>query len=169
MTEPELVKETIERLTPDFQLWPEVTGKHLAYGDEVRIDLIAKPKRPLIEEGFPDEYFGIECKLIGSHPGRAAKAVYQSMTYGLSEFEKDGTDFGVPRFVLVQSEIGDDKSRDLVKQYIAVGLYGRVGYIDWYPQKCWCFKFAYIFAKKESEGYRIVERQLPNYRIGNVG
>ena len=78
------LKKLIEPiLQKDFDLFPEVWGKHLIEGNTVRIDYISYPKQEIIESGFPPIYFGIEVKHIPisdeTGGGDAIEKLYQTI------------------------------------------------------------------------------------------
>lgn len=103
MSESLLTAELIRRLTPDFELRREVRGTHHLNGDGVRIDLLARGKPHLVESGFTDQWFGIQCKWadrIGGTTSKTTRMVWQSITYAQSMFTIDGVPIR-PAFVAV--------------------------------------------------------------------
>jgi len=103
MSEALLTDELLLRLASDFEFKREVCGEHPISGNGVRIDLLAKGKAHLVELGFTDEWFGIECKWADRLSGTTSKTtrmVWQSITYAQSLFTVDGT-LVRPKFVAV--------------------------------------------------------------------
>ncbi|CAN7782894.1 hypothetical protein LJR175_008253 [Variovorax sp. LjRoot175] len=107
----------VQHLSGEFDLHPEVPGRHLAEGVGVRIDYLAVPKPHLVNEGFAPEPFGIEVKHINPLDGftrRASRALWQTISYTDSAF-----DFGPHpirlRFAVLFSNLAFEAERQLLK------------------------------------------------------
>lgn len=102
MSESLLIDDLIRRLTPDFELRREVRGIHQLEGKGVRIDLMARGKPHLVEWGFTDQWFEIECKWadrIGGTTSKTTRMVWQSITYAQSMSTIDGVSMGVKKLI----------------------------------------------------------------------
>jgi hypothetical protein len=78
----------IEKLSDDFELISEATGKNLIDKTSVRIDFLAKAMPHIVELGIPSEWFGIEVKYISQKHigGQINKVFWQAITYSQSIF-----------------------------------------------------------------------------------
>jgi hypothetical protein len=88
-TEDELKAWLVANLQEDFELWPEVPGRHVAAGVGVKLDYVAYARQHLIEHGFTPLPFGIEVKQLDPFDGfsqKAARALWQTVSYTDSEF-----------------------------------------------------------------------------------
>lgn len=171
MSEALLTNDLILRLANDFEFRREVRGEHPISGDGVRIDLLAKGKAHLIESGFTDEWFGIECKWadrIGGTTSKTTRMVWQSITYAQSLFTVDGALIR-PIFVAVYTPDNlHSLIEDHLKHLLALGLYGNVGRLYFYRHGGWGIKFANIYASSNQGAIHINDSQLPKRRVGSV-
>lgn len=171
MSESLLTSDLKGRLAPDFEILSEVRGVHPIDGDGVRIDVMARAKAHLIESGFTDQWFGIECKWadrIGGTTSKTTRMMWQCITYAQSTFSINGISVR-PAFVAVYTP---DNLHALIeqhlKQLLALGLYGNVGRLYFYRDGAWGIKFANIYARANSTSHYINSSQLPKRRIGSV-
>ncbi len=75
-------------LEKDFEVFPEVTGRHLS-GVPVVIDFLLHPRPHLIEHGFVKGFVGLEVKYITQENGfsrKSSRALWQTISYTDSEF-----------------------------------------------------------------------------------
>lgn len=171
MSESVLVENLVARLSGDFDLCLEVLGTHPIDGVAVRIDLMARAKSHLVEAGFTEHWFGIECKWASDIVGMTSKmtrVVWQSITYAQSEFEVRSEKVR-PCFVAVHTP--DDMHPTIeehLNRLLSLGLYGNVGRIYFYRDGAWGIKFASIYARAFHSGYHINQQQLPRRRVGSV-
>lgn len=103
MSELLLTDDLVRRLAPDFEVLREVCGVHFLEGDSVRIDLMVRGKPHLVQAGFTDQWFGIECKwadCIGGTTSKTTRMIWQSITYAQSSFSIAGISVR-PAFVVV--------------------------------------------------------------------
>jgi len=106
-------------LSADFELYPEVPGAHVAAGVRVQIDFLAYPKQHLIDEGFLDEYFGIEVKHLSTDDGfsqKAAKAFWQAVSYTDSKFFVNGKTVRL-KYAVLFSSMSFQKERLLLRSF----------------------------------------------------
>jgi hypothetical protein len=104
-------------LHEDFDVWPEVVGKHLTEGSRVKIDYILKPKDHLVRAGFKPGPIGLEVKYLPIEHGfspKASRFVWQAVSYTDCEFDLAGKPVRLPR-VLLFSNISFDGERGLLK------------------------------------------------------
>lgn len=171
MSEPQLVAELVRRISNDFHIHQEVSGVHPIDGDGVRIDIMARGKSHIIESGFTDQWFGIECKWASSISGTTSKTtrmVWQSITYAQSLFAIENVKIR-PAFVAVYTPDNLDSSVEVnLKYLLALGLYGNVGRFYFYRDGSWGIKFANTYARSSSEGIILNSSQLPARRVGSV-
>lgn len=171
MSEALLTDDLLLRLANDFEFRREVCGEHPISGDRVRIDLMVKGKPHLIESGFTDEWFGIECKWadrIGGTTSKTTRMVWQSITYAQSQFKVDGVSVR-PKFVAVYTPDNLDQLIERhLKHLLALGLYGNVGRLYFYRNGGWGIKFASIYANSNQGALRVNDSQLPKLRVGSV-
>lgn len=88
-TEAELKQWLTAHLVEDFDLFPEVPGRHVAEGVTVQIDYLAYPRPHLLAAGFLPSHFGIEVKHLNQADGfshKAARALWQTVSYTDAEF-----------------------------------------------------------------------------------
>jgi hypothetical protein len=171
MTEQLLKEQVLANLADDFEILEEISGFHPIYKKRVRIDLLVKAKQHLVNEGFTDQWFGIECKWSEGVCGQTSKItrmVWQSITYAQSTFEV-GEERVIPRFVAVFTPDNLPPTIDrLLSQLLGLGLYGCVGKLYFYRDSSWGIKFASIYGRSSPEGYRVNQKQLPKLRAGSV-
>jgi hypothetical protein len=161
----------IEKLAEDFFVKREVRGTHPISNLGVRIDLMAKAKPHLVDAGFTDRWFGIECKWadqIGGTTSKTTRLVWQSITYAQSQFAIEGENF-TPEFVAVYTP---DNLPALIENHLGtllqLGLYGNVGRLYFYRTGEWGVKFANIYARASGQGFSVNSSQLPKRRVGSV-
>lgn len=171
MSEAILTADLITRLAKDFEMRAEVRGIHPIEGLAVRIDLMAKAKPHLVDAGFTDEWFGIECKWaaqIGGTTSKMTRMVWQSITYAQSTFTLDSTEVR-PIFVAVYTPDNLHSSIEgHLSHLLALGLYGNVGRFYFYRDGAWGIKFASIYARSPGPNYHLNQAQLPKRRVGSV-
>lgn len=117
--EPALKRWLVDHLAEDFELTPEVAGRHLAEGVRVEIDFMAFPKPHLIDAGFVPRHFGIEVKHINQEDGfsrKASRALWQTVSYTDSEFEI-GTSLVKPTFAMLFSNLSFEAERLLLRNF----------------------------------------------------
>ncbi len=117
--EPALKRWLVDHLAEDFELTPEVTGRHLAEGVRVEIDFMAFPKPHLIDAGFAPRHFGIEVKHINQEDGfsrKASRALWQTVSYTDSEFEI-GSSLVKPTFAMLFSNLSFDAELKLLRNF----------------------------------------------------
>jgi hypothetical protein len=170
MAESHLIADLLKRLAPDFELIPEVRGIHPLEGVGVRIDLLAKAKSHLIEAGFTEQWFGIECKWadrVGGTTSKTTRMVWQSITYAQSIFAVGGQQVR-PAFIAVHTPDNLPSSiEEHLKHVLALGLYGNVGRLCFYRDGTWVIKFAWIYAHGGARLY-VKRSQLPKRRVGSI-
>ena len=91
-TEEELKKWVLPHLEEDFEVFPEVAGKHLA-GAAVFIDFLLRPRPHLVKHGFVDGFVGLEVKYIAQDEGfsrKSSRALWQTISYTDSVFVVNG-------------------------------------------------------------------------------
>jgi hypothetical protein len=118
MSEDELKAWLVATLGEDFELFPEVPGRHVATGTRVKIDYVAFPKRHLIDHGFASVHFGIEVKQLDPFDGfsqKAARALWQTVSYTDSEFFPQGRPNRL-KFALLFSNMSFDAERKLLNR-----------------------------------------------------
>ncbi|ENJ1692197.1 hypothetical protein ACJO1W_23875 [Vibrio parahaemolyticus] len=101
--EQELKNKLEKELEADFILKKEVRGQFLVDGTGVVIDYLAKARRHVVkDQGFPDEWFGIEVKGFPTKDlaKKGKELAWQALTYAMSEFEGQR-----PMFVLTYPAI----------------------------------------------------------------
>lgn len=171
MSESRLTADLIRRLAPDFEILREIRGVHPIDGEGVRIDLMARGRSHLVERGFTNQWFGIECKWadrIGGTTSKTTRMVWQSITYAQSRFGVNGTPVR-PAFVAVYTpeDLHSLIERHL-KHLLALGLYGNVGRLYFYRDGTWGIRFANIYARASQSGLYVNRSQLPKPRVGSV-
>ncbi|MBT2336537.1 hypothetical protein J7E49_21820 [Variovorax paradoxus] len=117
-SEAELKVWLAAHLSEDFDLSPEVAGRHVAEGVRVIIDYLAYPKQHLLENGFAPAHFGIEVKYLGQADGfshKAARGLWQTVSYTDSEFFLDGVTIR-PKFALLFSNISFESEHQLLNR-----------------------------------------------------
>lgn len=171
MNEEILTNGLISGIERDFEIIREVDGIHPIEGAEVRIDLMARARPHLIQSGFTNEWFGIECKWVAEVLGQTSKVtrlVWQSITYAQSSFLVNGEPVR-PAFVAVYTPKNLDQSIERqLNELLSLGLYGNVGRIHFYQDGSWGIRFANIYARSEGGDFQIKHTQLPKRRIGSV-
>lgn len=136
LSEDEIKSLILHTLSADFQLVPEVKGKHLIENTPVRIDFMAFPKPHLINNGFDEAWFGIEAKRGNfSEAKQINRLMWQCITYAQSTFEIDSTIIR-PMFVLAsvdhEPQIGDPKRVEW-NTLVNFAPYGNVGVMELQP------------------------------------
>jgi hypothetical protein len=122
-SEPELRQWLDTWLHEDFDVHPEVPGRHVASGTRVQIDYILVPKAPLVAKGFDAAPLGLEAKFLpleGFSP-RASRFVWQAVSYTDAEFDLNGTAVR-PRRVLLFSNMSFELDRGLLKSHDSSGF-----------------------------------------------
>lgn len=117
-SEAELKTWAVAHLSEDFELHPEVAGRHVAEGVRVIIDYLAYPKPHLLAHGFAPVHFGIEVKYLGQADGfshKAARGLWQTVSYTDSEFYLDGATIR-PKFALLFSNISFESEHQLLNR-----------------------------------------------------
>lgn len=106
-SEAELKEWLVSHLSEDFDLHPEVPGRHMAECVRVQIDYLAYPKPHLLDAGFAAVFFGIEVKLLDPTNGfsrKAARGLWQAVSYTDAEFHLAGAAVR-PKFALLFSNL----------------------------------------------------------------
>lgn len=117
-SEAELKAWLVAHLSEDFELYPEVAGRHVAEGVRVIIDYLAYPKPHLLANGFVPAHFGIEVKYLGQADGfshKAARGLWQTVSYTDSEFYLDDVTIR-PKFALLFSNISFESEHQLLNR-----------------------------------------------------
>jgi hypothetical protein len=117
-SEDELKTWLVAHLSEDFELVPEVAGRHVAEGVRVVIDYMAYPKPHLITNGFAPLHFGIETKYLNQADGfsrKAARGLWQTVSYTDSEFYLGDTTVR-PKFALMFSNISFENEHQLLNR-----------------------------------------------------
>ena len=93
--EDQLKEIAVRALRNSFSIEPEVTGKFLPDGSNLRIDFLMHPKPHLVSAGFVDAPIGLEVKAPGKEPSvkHAMAYAWQCITYSMSEFRGERTAF----------------------------------------------------------------------------
>ena len=171
MSETALIDRLTKNIGHDFEILREVSGHHPIYKKNVRIDLMLKAKPHLVEAGFTNEWFGVECKWSDTIHGATSKVTrmaWQSITYAQSTFLVKG-EYLIPSFVAVYTPDNLDKIIDNhLETLLSLGLYGNVGRLYFYRDQSWGIKFASIYARSNSNGFHVKHNQLPARRAGSV-
>ncbi|NJM12547.1 MAG: hypothetical protein HC889_12335 [Synechococcaceae cyanobacterium SM1_2_3] len=172
MSESVLTKQAIERLSSDFEIKQEVIGHNAFYNKDVRIDLMLRAKPHLVQHGFINEWFGVECKWaegVNGQTAKTTKAVWQAITYAQSTFNINGA-ISVPRFVAVLTPNLEPLIEQHISTLLQLSLYGCVARMYFYKDGNWGIKFASIYSRSgPSIGeYYVSKRQLPKYRAGSI-
>jgi hypothetical protein len=128
--------DIVRELSADFDLVPEVEGKHLIEDKKVIIDFLARPKSHLVANDFDEAWFGIEAKKIDPSKGSSINRLFwQCLSYSQSEFNIEGSIIR-PMFVLacvdVLPKYGDPKFNEwqAVRCFVQ---YGNVGVLELAP------------------------------------
>jgi hypothetical protein len=77
-------------MEPDFYIEPEAEGNFIIGSGGVRIDFCMFPKHHLIENGFVQQWIGVEVKVPEPRKARAGKGgqvLWQSIIYSQSRFK----------------------------------------------------------------------------------
>lgn len=104
-------------LADDFDLVREVVGSHLAERTRVQIDYIAYPRPHLVAAGFAQMHFGIEVKFLdpcNGYSSRAARALWQTVSYTDSEFDLAGRPVRL-KYALLFSNLSFEQERSLLE------------------------------------------------------
>lgn len=170
MSEWTLKKRLQESLENDFMILSEVEGLHPINNHKVRVDFMLKARNHLVEKGFTDEWFGVECKWASGVIGQTSKITrmfWQSITYAQSIYCIEGNSI-TPKFVAVfvpdQLEMSIERHFKTLSQ---LALYGNVGELYFYRDGSWGIKFTYIYARSTGDDYYISEKRLPKRRSGH--
>lgn len=113
-SEPELRQWLDAWLHEDFDVYPEVTGRHLARGTGVKIDYIIQPKQHLVDIGFKPGPTGLEVKhlpLVHAFSPKASRFVWQAVSYTDCEFQLNGAAVRLPRVLLFSNLSFSDEER----------------------------------------------------------
>ncbi len=141
----------------DFFIMQEVSGFFLVDNSKVRMDFLARPKSHLVENGFDDNWFGIEAKVFrppkdGS--GKLNKLAWQSTTYSQSKFAiPDGA--VRPMFVLmcIEGDITDEYHANHWKSIVNFLQYANVGRLEVKDFHEWKIDFnALYFSSSKGKG-----------------
>ncbi len=182
--ETQLVSWFIEFFKDDFHIVSEVKGVHLCTNKKVRIDLLAYPKKHIIEAGFDECYFGIEVKYFNGNKflKSGSSAFYQTISYVTSEFYTKNKIIK-PSFCLLFSNFSFDNifenaSENSQKEYeafkhlsnhynvgtIDIGRYMKSGKREWH------FKFAnQDYFRERHYGYMIGKKHvIQEKHAGNI-
>ena len=135
MSEQSLKNKLKKDLAHDFYILEEISGYHPIYDQKVRIDFMFKAKSHLVNSGFTDGWFGIECKWIkglGGQTSKTTKMVWQSITDAQSIFEIEGKKI-TPKFIAVFTPDNLEKQiAEHLKTLLSLALYGNVGQLYFY-------------------------------------
>lgn len=89
MTETENLAAVKATLDPHFHLVDEVWLRHPTSGIALRVDLVAIPRQPLLDAGFPFDVWGIEVKRSDLGVGELTKAFKQCCDYAVCIIDDD--------------------------------------------------------------------------------
>lgn len=114
--EEKLTEIIIERLTPYFEIYPEIKGEFIHWDQRrnVYMDIGCFPKQHLIEKGFPKYFFGIEVKCFNldtkdvSEYKKTYNLINQCISYKYSKFGKKLIE---PAFILIADNFNIDSYR----------------------------------------------------------
>lgn len=161
LDEDEIKSLIVRTLSTDFQLVPEVEGKHLIENLSVRIDFMAFPKPHLVNNGFAEAWFGIEAKRGNfTEAKQINRLMWQCITYAQSIFEIDGAIIR-PMFVLASVDYEPQYGDPKWAEWNTLGhfvLYGNVGVMELQP--FWRIRFGSTpyYGQKRGKG-----------KVANVG
>lgn len=121
-SEPEVQLWLINFLAKDFEVFPQVHGRHMVENAGVKIDCLIYPKPHLISAGFVEEYIGVEVKFF--HPAKefgrkSSRAWWQTISYLDCIFDINGAKVK-PKFGLLFSNLSFDGELDYLKRYFGV-------------------------------------------------
>lgn len=168
-SEDELKEFLIERLGSFFEHKPEVPGNFLVDSTPVKIDYLFYPKEDLINKGFPDKWFGVEVKSLGTkHEARVKKclsACWQCITYRWCDFG------GVrPYFILLFPNIKkfflEREDTGASPRYISALMQrGNVGEI-YFGENQWEFRFGSQYFYRSDKGLGNVKNLGTKKHVG---
>ena len=154
----------------------EVSGRHNATDERMRIDFIAYPQRDIIDSGFKPEYIGIECKLFNAYSS-VDKALWQTLSYNETTFKDDDSN-GIQlghSFVFMPDPRGEYhcayECRDTDRGSLSLARKGGVGQ-TFIGRNTWEFVFGggrsmRTYARKHSDGVIDVNKKfLPVVKHG---
>ena len=173
MSEPQLKKRFREQLENDFEIVPNVKGRHLIEDQEVVIDFLIKPKAHLVSEGFEDGWVGVEVKYLKEYKlGRLSKLAWQSVSYAQSEFQINGQAVR-PRFVLMHANLSFNLQKQSNIPEQVTGLlgfleYGNVGWFEFDPLYIWRIGFGSHGYFNKKYGKNKVENLGTKRNVGNL-
>jgi hypothetical protein len=133
-SEPALKAWLVRLLSQDFDLTPEVPGKHLFEEASVTIDYIARAKPHLVEEGFTADPFGIEVKHLKADDGfssKASRGFWQTISYTDCEFNLNETPTRL-RFAVLFSNMSFNDEVALLRNF------GSLTENDWAVWRAFC-------------------------------
>lgn len=136
--EPDLTKIIIERLSPYFELYPELKGEFIHWNQSrnVYLDIGCFPKQAAIDLGFPKYFFGIEVKCINldTKTGYEFEKTWNLISQCLSyKYAKFGNARMEPAFILIadnlnvdnyKKEFEHEKFVDFIRHTVAIRNFG---------------------------------------------
>lgn len=172
MNENHLTKDLISRISVDFEIHQEVEGYHQFCKERLRIDLVLRAKPHLIDQGFTNEWFGIECKWVTGHDKQTSKVtrlVWQCITYAQSVFWINGSQQRL-RFVAAYTPQNlNTPIENTLTNLLTLGHHGCVGRFYFYRNADdWGIRFSNIYASKTDQNIFVNEHRLPKLKAGSI-
>lgn len=190
-TEPELKSWLAPRLARDFEIHPEVPGRHLVEAVRVKIDYVLVPRKHLVDAGFKPAPLGLEVKHLpldqGGFSPKASRFVQQAISYTDCEFDLAGRPLRL-KHVLIFSNLSFRGERSLLRgidpsplandqakwnALLELANHANVGVLDMYGDRDawhgWKVSFATgTYFRRRGEQCEISDRNLfEKIRIGN--
>lgn len=82
------LKEFVTRkLSPSFEIRPNVEGNFIIDGTPVVVDYLLFPKPALVAQGFVEEWIGLEVKHPEDKANKPIRFAWQCITYAQSKFD----------------------------------------------------------------------------------
>lgn len=130
-----------------------------------------KAKPHLVQHGFTDEWFGLECKWASGVIGKTSKITrmfWHGIAYAQSQFHIENNNV-TPKFVavFVPSNLEHQIEQHLTS-LAQLALYGNVGELFFYHDGHWGIKFTYNYARSNDEGFYVNGKRFPKRRVGHV-
>lgn len=118
-SEGELKKWFESQFSKDFEIFPEVRGRHLAEDVTVRIDYLLKARKHLLDAGFEARPFGVEIKYFCQEDGfthKTSRGLWQTISYNDCEFDLEGV-LHRPKFCLLFSNLSFEGELRLINSF----------------------------------------------------
>jgi hypothetical protein len=190
-SEPELKTWLEPRLARDFEIHPEVPGRHLVEAVRVKIDYVLVPRKHLVDAGFKPAPLGLEVKHLpldhGGFSPKASRFIQQAISYTDCEFDLAGEPLRF-KHVLVFSNLSFRAERSLLRgidpsplandqakwnALLELANHANVGVLDMYGDReawqGWKVSFATgTYFRRRGDLCEISDRNLfEKIRIGN--